>query len=36
MVCMEILYKQEPSLPLKGSVYSQLCPQIWDGKLAVG
>lgn len=21
---------------LKGSVYSQLCPQIWDGKLAVG
>lgn len=33
MVCIEILYKWEHSLPLKGSVNS---PQIWDGKLAVG
>lgn len=32
MVCIEILYKQERSLPLKGSVNS---PQIWDGKLAI-
>lgn len=33
MVCIEILYKQEPSLHLKGSVNS---PQIWDEKLADG
>lgn len=33
MVCIEILYKWEPSLPLKGSVNS---PQIWDAKLEVG